>query len=152
MPFVPVVSSSGKPLMPCHPARARELVRKGKAIRQFDRGIFFIRLTERSDGVTQDVVVGIDPGSKKEGLTVKSASHAYLNSQHSGRRRDSRQGSQSRSIGISSVATIPTNAVPATPIEPGKGRSAAIHQSQVAVEAPFAELAASPVPDLTGRG
>ena len=81
MLFVPVVSSSGKPLMPCHPARARELVRKGKAIRQFDRGIFFIRLTERSDGVTQDVVVGIDPGSKKEGLTVKSASHTYLNIQ-----------------------------------------------------------------------
>ncbi len=81
MLFVPVVSSSGKPLMPCHPARARELVRRGKAIRHFDRGIFFIRLTERSDGVTQDVVVGIDPGSKKEGLTVKSASHTYLNIQ-----------------------------------------------------------------------
>ena len=81
MLFVPVVSTSGKPLMPCHPARARELIRKGKAIRQFDRGLFFIRLTARSDGVTQDVVVGIDPGSKKEGITVKSEAHTYLNIQ-----------------------------------------------------------------------
>lgn len=30
--YVPVVSSSGSPLMPCHPARARELVRKGRAL------------------------------------------------------------------------------------------------------------------------
>jgi hypothetical protein len=77
--FVPVVSNSGKPLMPCHPARARELVRKGKAIKRFDRGIFSIRLIERSDGEVQPIAVGIDPGSKKEGLTVKSASHTYIN-------------------------------------------------------------------------
>ena len=29
VPMVPVLSSTGQPLMPCHPARARELVRKG---------------------------------------------------------------------------------------------------------------------------
>jgi len=29
----------------------------------------------------QDITVGIDPGSKKEGLTIKSASHTYLNIQ-----------------------------------------------------------------------
>ncbi len=79
MLFVPVVSSTGKPLMPCHPARARELIRKGKAVRQFDRGIFYIRLLNRSDGVTQPIAIGVDPGSKKEGLTVKSASHTYVN-------------------------------------------------------------------------
>ncbi len=79
MLFVPVVSSTGKPLMPCHPARARELIRKGRAVRQFDRGIFYIRLLSRSDGVTQPIAVGVDPGSKKEGLTVKSKSHTYVN-------------------------------------------------------------------------
>jgi hypothetical protein len=26
--------------MPCHPARARELVRKGKAVRRFNRGLY----------------------------------------------------------------------------------------------------------------
>ncbi len=65
--------------MPCHPARARELIRKGKAVRQFDRGMFYIRLLNRSDGVTQPIAIGVDPGSKKEGLTVKSSSHTYVN-------------------------------------------------------------------------
>jgi hypothetical protein len=81
MLFVPVVSSTGKPLMPCHPARARGLVRKGKAVRRFNRGMFYIRLLDRADGDTQPVAVGIDPGSKREGLTVKSEAHTYLNIQ-----------------------------------------------------------------------
>ena len=81
MLYVPVVSSTGKPLMPCHPARARELVRKGRAVRRFDRGMFYIRLLDRADGDVQPVACGIDPGSKKEGLTVKSAAHTYLNLQ-----------------------------------------------------------------------
>jgi len=79
--FVPVISSVGKPLMPSHPARARELVRKGKAVRRFIKGIFYIELLQRKDGDTQPVAVGIDPGSKKEGFTVKSAEHTYLNIQ-----------------------------------------------------------------------
>jgi len=29
--MVPVLSSTGRPLMPCHPARAKELIRKGRA-------------------------------------------------------------------------------------------------------------------------
>ena len=67
--------------MPCHPARARELVRKGKAVRRFNRGLFYIQLTVREDGDIQPVAVGIDPGSKKEGITVKSEAHTYLNIQ-----------------------------------------------------------------------
>jgi hypothetical protein len=81
MLYVPVVSSTGKPLMPCHPARARELVRKDRAVRRFSRGIFYIQLLDREDGKVQDVAVGIDPGSKKEALTVKSEAHTYLNIQ-----------------------------------------------------------------------
>ena len=79
--YVPVVDKNQKPLMPCHPARARELVRNGQAIRRFNRGIFYIRLTSRKGGETQAIAVGIDPGSKKEGYTVKSAAHTYLNIQ-----------------------------------------------------------------------
>lgn len=81
MLYVLVVSSTGKPLMPCHPARARELVRSGRAVRRFDRGLFYIRLLDRADGDVQPVACGIDPGSKKEGLTVKSEAHTYLNLQ-----------------------------------------------------------------------
>jgi hypothetical protein len=44
--------------MPCHPARARELVRKGKAVRRFNRGMFYIQLTEREDGDIQPIALG----------------------------------------------------------------------------------------------
>ncbi len=81
MRYVPVVSSTGKPLMPCHPARARQLMKKGRAIRGLDRGIFYVKLLDREDGDVQPVAVGIDPGSKKEALTIKSAKHTYLNIQ-----------------------------------------------------------------------
>ncbi len=79
--FVPVVSSEGRPLMPCHPARSRELLASGRAVRRFDRGLFYIRLTDRAVGNTQPIAVGIDPGSKKEAFSVKSRHHAYLNIQ-----------------------------------------------------------------------
>ena len=79
--YVPVVSSTSQPLMPCHPARARELVRKKRAVRRFDRGLFYIRLVGRQDGTTQPIAVGVDPGSKKEGFTVKSEHHTFLNIQ-----------------------------------------------------------------------
>ena len=79
--YVPVVSSTGTPLSPCHPARARELVRKGKALRRFSKQLFYIRLAEREAGVVQETVLGIDPGSKKEGFSVLSAGHTYLNVQ-----------------------------------------------------------------------
>jgi hypothetical protein len=55
MKYVPVVGATGKALMPCHPARARQLVRVGKAVRRFDKGLFYIKLTEREDGEAQTV-------------------------------------------------------------------------------------------------
>ena len=45
--YVPVVGKSGKPLMPCLPARARELMQKGKAVGKWKVGIFYLKLTER---------------------------------------------------------------------------------------------------------
>ena len=78
---VPVVSSTGKPLMPTSNLRANQLIAGGKALRRFSKGVFYIRLTQRTDGDTQQIALGIDPGSKKEGFTVKSASKTYLNIQ-----------------------------------------------------------------------
>jgi hypothetical protein len=43
--------------------------------------LFYVRLTDRADGEVQAVTVGIDPGSKQEGITVKSEAHTYLNIQ-----------------------------------------------------------------------
>jgi len=65
--------------MPCHPARARELVRRGRAVRRFSKGVFYITLLDRTDGAVQPVACGVDPGSTREGFTVKSGAHTYLN-------------------------------------------------------------------------
>jgi hypothetical protein len=80
--FVPVVSKEGKPLMPTTPSRARRWIESGKATPFRSKGIFCVRLNiEPSDTQTQQVAVGIDPGSKREGYTVKSKAHTYLNIQ-----------------------------------------------------------------------
>ena len=79
MKYVPVISSTGKPLMPCHAARARELVRKGRAVRRFKKGFFYIQLLDRADGSVQPVACGQDPGSKWEGITVKDEKRTFLN-------------------------------------------------------------------------
>jgi len=81
MSYVPVVGSGGRPLMPCTTWRANELIRKGRAARRFSKGIFYIRLMDRAEGVVQPVACGIDPGSKFEGYTVKSGKTTYLNVQ-----------------------------------------------------------------------
>jgi hypothetical protein len=80
MQYVPVVDSQQKPLMPTTPARARRWVRSGKATPFFKKGVFCVRLNQQpSDTQMQPVVVAIDPGSKREGFTVKSELHTYLN-------------------------------------------------------------------------
>ncbi|MFI1731452.1 RNA-guided endonuclease IscB [Streptomyces acidicola] len=66
-----VLSKEGEPLMPCHPARARELLRKRRAvvIRQVP---FTIRLKDRAlaESEVDGVQLRIDPGSKGTGLVL----------------------------------------------------------------------------------
>jgi len=80
--FVPVKSKDEERLMPMHPARARKLVKRGEATPYFDNGIYCVRLNKEPSGrETQEIAVGVDPGSKKEGFTVKSEAHTYFNVQ-----------------------------------------------------------------------
>ena len=82
MMFIPVVDKDQKPLMPTIPSRARRWIKTGRATPFWKKGIFCIRLNEEPSGrKTQDIAVGIDPGSKKEAFTVKSEAHTYLNIQ-----------------------------------------------------------------------
>lgn len=82
MNFVPVVDTNQKPLMPTIPSRARRMIKSGKATPFFKKGVFCIRLNQKpSNKKTQEIAVGIDPGSKREGFTVKSEAHTYLNIQ-----------------------------------------------------------------------
>jgi RRXRR protein len=77
--WVPVISSTGTPLMPCRPAYARALIKSGRAQRRWFKGIFAIKMLDRAEGKVQQVVCGIDPGSKREAFTVQSKQHTYLN-------------------------------------------------------------------------
>ncbi len=80
--FVPVVDSNNRPLMPTTPSRARRWIKSGKATPFFKKGVFCVRLNVTATTANyQPIAVGIDPGSKREGFTVKSKAHTYLNIQ-----------------------------------------------------------------------
>jgi hypothetical protein len=80
--FVFVTDKTNKPLMPTTPSRARRLIRSRQATPFWKKGLFCIRLNvDPSDTNIDLIAVGIDPGSKKEGITVKSQRHTYLNLQ-----------------------------------------------------------------------
>jgi len=64
-----VLDRDGKPLMPCHPARARQLPRAKRAV-AVRRVPFTIRVLDRAGGNTQPVQVKLDPGSKATGLSL----------------------------------------------------------------------------------
>ena len=79
--FVPVKSKDGAQLMPTSPPVARHLIKSGKATPYWNNGILCIRLNYETTAYKQEIAVGVDPGSKKEGFTVKSEAHTYLNVQ-----------------------------------------------------------------------
>jgi len=64
-----VLFADGSEAMPCHPARARQLLDADKAA-VYRYQPFTIILTEREDGDTQDVSLQIDPGSQTTGLAL----------------------------------------------------------------------------------
>ena len=62
-----VVNLNGQPLMPCKPAKARKLLRDGKA-EVVRRCPFTIRLRWDCEEHVQEVVVGVDKGSHATGI------------------------------------------------------------------------------------
>ena len=58
--------------MPCHPARARQLIRKDRARRCHKGGLFHIHLRDRDhdNAEVQPVALNIDPGSRTSGYAV----------------------------------------------------------------------------------
>ena len=77
--YVPVVDNNNQPLMPTTPSRARRWIRSGRATPFFKLGVFCIRINEDVGNNKQSIVIGIDPGSKREGFTVKAKAHTFLN-------------------------------------------------------------------------
>jgi 5-methylcytosine-specific restriction endonuclease McrA len=64
-----VVDRSHQPLMPCQPARARELLRKGRALIHRLHP-FTIRLKVQTGRQTQPLTLKLDPGSRTTGLAL----------------------------------------------------------------------------------
>lgn len=67
--MVYVLNIEREPLMPCKPAKARKLLRDGKA-RVVQRTPFTIQLLFECENETQNVTLGIDAGSRFVGLSA----------------------------------------------------------------------------------
>jgi hypothetical protein len=66
--------------MPCTPAKARHLMKCGKARPKRNKlGLFYVQLCYEQDPDNQSLVVGVDPGSKWEGLSVVGTKETVLN-------------------------------------------------------------------------
>ncbi|MDW7758988.1 MAG: RRXRR domain-containing protein, partial [Desulfuromonadales bacterium] len=64
-----VLDNTKQPLSPCSPARARMLLRNGKAA-VYRRYPFTIVLKHRTGGDVQSVELKLDPGSKTTGVAL----------------------------------------------------------------------------------
>ena len=69
MQRVLVLDKNKEPLMPTHPARARQLLKKGRAA-VYRRYPFTIIILDREGGDVQSVAFKIDPGSRTTGIVL----------------------------------------------------------------------------------
>jgi len=64
--------------MPCMPAKARHLLKNGKARPKRNKlGLFYIQLTYRQEPNNKPLLAGIDPGSKFELRFVLPKPHGH---------------------------------------------------------------------------
>ena len=75
-----VLNLRGEPLMPCSPAKARHLLKAGRAV-VARRTPFVIRLTNATGETKQDVTLGIDAGSKHVGLSASTEKAELISSE-----------------------------------------------------------------------
>ena len=76
-----VVGRNHEPLMPCRPARARALLKAGRAVihRRFP---LVIRLKDRAEGAVQPVLVKLDPGARTTGVALVRTEQPSTQAQH----------------------------------------------------------------------
>ena len=78
--LVYVLSKDGKPLMPTNSAKARLMLKQGRA-KVVKRTPFTIQLIYGSYGYTQNITLGVDTGYKKVGLSAVSDKEELFNSE-----------------------------------------------------------------------
>lgn len=71
--MVYVLNIQGEPLMPCKEAKARRLLKRNRA-KIVKREPFVIQLLFKCDDETQDIILGVDAGSKHIGLSATTES------------------------------------------------------------------------------
>jgi hypothetical protein len=77
---VSVVDAEDQPLMPTTPARARLLLKTGKAVARWSKlGVFYLRLKTVKQPNNQPLTVGVDSGSKFEAVSVVGTKDTVLN-------------------------------------------------------------------------
>jgi hypothetical protein len=68
--------------MPTSNKKADKLIARGRAVRCFDHGLFYIKMLDRADGYTQPIAEEMDdPGSEKAADPLKGEAHTDLNIQ-----------------------------------------------------------------------
>jgi hypothetical protein len=78
--MVPVLDENKNPLSPCREKRARILMSRGCAKAFWQNGIFCIILTRKpKNNYIEKVIIGIDPGSKRTGITVATEKYVVAN-------------------------------------------------------------------------
>ena len=77
--LVPVVDQVGTPLQPTHPAKASRWLKEGRCSRHFQRGTIYIRLKKIIAEPHTNIILGIDPGSKRTAFTVTTRNGVVLN-------------------------------------------------------------------------
>jgi len=76
----PIVDIEDTLLMPCTSARARLLLKTGKALAKRNKlGMFYLQLNRAVDITNQPLVLGVDPGSKCEAFSVVGTKDTVLN-------------------------------------------------------------------------
>jgi len=86
MNHVFVVDINRKPLSMCHPARARALLKEGKAAVLRDAPFTIILKEEKPDATVKPMVAKIDPGSKTTGMVLVDSNNRVLFSAELGHR------------------------------------------------------------------
>ena len=102
--FVYILNRHGQPLMPCHPRKARLLLKKGKA--QVVKMVpFTLQLLYGSSGYKQEISLGIDAGTQHIGVSATTEQHVLFEAEVQPRtdvqvllatRRQLRRGRRSR--------------------------------------------------------
>lgn len=67
-----VIDSEGKPLLPCHPARSRKLLKAGRA-KVIQVVPFTIQLSHKIANLVGSFTAGIDDGAKKVGVAIMNS-------------------------------------------------------------------------------